>query len=221
MYALEESIPHLKRTNLCRVFAHNEISALPKEEKEVRKTKSFKDYPIGYFHVDIVQVNTEEGRLYIYVAVARTSKFAYVELHYKAAREIAVQFMENLIKKVPFTIHTVLTDNGSQFANPRNPKLYTETISSNDQKANKPIKCNAFDAIREKHNIEHRLTLPYHPWTNGQVERMNITIKEATVKKYYYKSHDRLKEHLQTFIDAYNFAKRLKTLNGLTVLNRL
>jgi hypothetical protein len=45
---------------------------------------------------------------------------------------------------------------------------------------------------------------------------MNKTIKEATVKRYYYSSHDQLREHLKTFIDAYNFAKQLKTLKGLT-----
>ena len=93
------------------------------------------------------------NRLYMYVAVDRTSKFAYVELHYKATRDIAALFLENLIEKVPFTIHTVLTDNGSQFANPRNPKVCNDNISSIDQKSNKSIKCNAFDAICEKHNI--------------------------------------------------------------------
>ena len=40
--------------------------------------------------------------------------------------------------------------------------------------------------------IEHRLTKPKHPWTNGQVERMNRTIKDATVKRYYYETHDQL-----------------------------
>ena len=45
---------------------------------------------------------------------------------------------------------------------------------------------------------------------------MNRTIKEATVKRYYYDSHEQLKDHLQTFLMAYNFAKRLKTLKGLT-----
>jgi hypothetical protein len=45
---------------------------------------------------------------------------------------------------------------------------------------------------------------------------MNRTIKEATVKRYYYQSHDHLKQHLHTFLTAYNFAKRLKTLKGLT-----
>ena len=50
----------------------------------------------------------------------------------------------------------------------------------------------------------------------GQVERMNRTIKEATVKRYYYETHQQLKEHLKLFLAAYNVAKRLKTLNGLT-----
>jgi transposase InsO family protein len=51
---------------------------------------------------------------------------------------------------------------------------------------------------------------------NGQVERMNRTIKDATVRHYYYDNHDQLRHHLQLFLDAYNHARRLKTLRGLT-----
>ena len=131
----------------------------------------------------------------MFVVVDRTSKYAYVELHEKATREVVAQFLEKLIENVPFTIHTVLTDNGGQLTNPRNPKVHKEIIDQIDQidqKTDKPVKCNAFDAVCMDNNIEHRLTLPYHPWTNGQVERMNRTIKEATVKKYYYQTHDKL-----------------------------
>lgn len=53
-------------------------------------------------------------------------------------------------------------------------------------------------------------------WTNGQVERMNRTIKEATVKHYHYDSHTQLTAHLRDSIDAYNYGRRLKTLRGLT-----
>lgn len=60
------------------------------------------------------------------------------------------------------------------------------------------------------------MTKPNHPWTNGQVERMNRTLKEATVKRYHYDSHDQLRQHLSTFLAAYNYAKRLKALRGLT-----
>ena len=45
---------------------------------------------------------------------------------------------------------------------------------------------------------------------------MNRTIKDATVKRYHYDSHDQLHTHLNDFLDAYNIARRLKTLNGLT-----
>ena len=73
-----------------------------------------------------------------------------------------------------------------------------------------------FDVICTANGIEHRLTKPNHPWTNGQVERMNRTIKDATVKRYHCENHDQLRSHLSDFLDAYNFARPLKTLSGLT-----
>ena len=45
---------------------------------------------------------------------------------------------------------------------------------------------------------------------------MNRTLKEATVRRYHYETHRQLREHLEAFLNAYNFAKRLKTLWGLT-----
>ena len=45
---------------------------------------------------------------------------------------------------------------------------------------------------------------------------MHRTLKEATVQRYDYENHPQLKEHLYNFVNAYNFAKRLKTLQGLT-----
>jgi transposase InsO family protein len=73
-----------------------------------------------------------------------------------------------------------------------------------------------FDMRCHENGIEHRLTKIKHPWTNGQVERMNRTIKEATVKRYHHDSHRQLKSHLTDFIGAYNYGRRLKTLKGLT-----
>jgi len=64
--------------------------------------------------------------------------------------------------------------------------------------------------------VEHRSTKAAHPWTNGQVERLNRTIKEATLQRFRYQTTDELNEHLQAFLLAYNHAKRLKTLRGLT-----
>lgn len=113
----------------------------------------------------------------------------------------------------------MLTDNGSQFTSTRKREVSVETSESVGHEATKSVKCNAFDDICEKHNIEHRLTLPYHRWINGQVESMNRTIEEVTVTKYYYKTHDNLKQHIRAVIDTCNFTKRLVALKGLAVLD--
>ena len=45
---------------------------------------------------------------------------------------------------------------------------------------------------------------------------MNRTLKDATVKRYYYETHDELRTHLNDFVSAHNYDPRLKTLKGLT-----
>lgn len=66
-----------------------------------------------------------------------------------------------------------------------------------------------FDQIWRANGIEHRSTKPNHPWTNGQVERMNRTPFTTT-------RMTSSRPHLSNFVTSYNFARRLKTLNGLT-----
>jgi hypothetical protein len=82
---------------------------------------------------------------------------------------------DRLVAAVPYRIHTVLTDNGIQFADlPKNRRGPTARFRGHP-----------FDRVCLFHGIDHRLTKPNHPWTNGQVERMNRTIKEATVQRFH------------------------------------
>jgi transposase InsO family protein len=214
LYALQATLPHLTRSSLHRLFQRHDISRLPSVEGD-KPRKKFKAYPIGYFHIDIAEVWTEEGRLYMFVAIDRVSKFAYAELHEKATRRVAGDFLRKLIALVPYKIHTVLTDNGTHFTTPGNKCSAAQDIKLAIQNG-EHFWAHSFELACAQNDIDHRLTKPNHPWTNGQVERMNRTIKEATVRRYYYESHDRLRAHLATFLDAYNYARRLKTLNGLT-----
>ena len=206
LYALQPTIPHLSRSSLHRCLQRHGISRLPDVTSDKPAKKKFKHYPIGYFHIDIAQVQTAEGKLYLYVAVDRTSKFAFVQAVRKTGRSSASAFLEALIEAVPYKIHTVLTDNGIQFTF---PPRYADGPTAR-------YMTHMFDMRCKENGIEHRLTRIRHPWTNGQVERMNRTIKEATVKRYHYDSHEQFVAHLDNFINAYNYARRLKTLKGLT-----
>src|SRR6202049_1334457 len=215
LYALQPTIPNLTRSSLHRCLQRHGSSRLPRVEGDKPDKRKFKPYPIGYFHIDIAEVHTEEGRLYLLVAIDRTSKFAYVELHEKATTRVAADFLRALINVVPYKVHTVLTDNGTHFTTPGN-KGSTVPDIKHALATGEPFRAHAFEFACAQNDIDHRLTKPKHPWTNGQVERMNRTIKDATVKRYYYETHAQLRTHLQNFVDAYNFARRLKTLRGLT-----
>ena len=140
------------------------------------KRQNFKRYPVGYFHIDIAELRTNEGKRYLFVAIDRTSKFAVVQLVDKTNRKTAWEFLEAVLEAVPYKIHTILTDNGIEFC---------EQQRNRNTPYSRPMR---FDMICATNGIEHRLTKPNHPWTNGQVERMKGTIKDATVKRYHTKT---------------------------------
>ena len=117
LYALQATIPHLSRSALHRCFQRHGISRLPlsDEDSQPPKKKEFKDYPMGYWHVDFAEVHPEEGKRYLFVAIDRTSKAAFAELHPRATRMLAAEFLRRVLEKLPYKINKLLTDNGVQF----------------------------------------------------------------------------------------------------------
>jgi hypothetical protein len=80
LYALQATDPAPHPLVLHRCLQRHGISRLPEVEGDKPARRKFKSYPIGFFHIDIAEVRTEQGKLYLYVAVDRTSKFAFVQL---------------------------------------------------------------------------------------------------------------------------------------------
>jgi hypothetical protein len=62
LYALQSTIPHLTRSALHRCLKWHAISRLPAIEGDTPQKKTFKSSPIGYFHLDIAEVRTAEGK---------------------------------------------------------------------------------------------------------------------------------------------------------------
>ena len=85
-------------------------------EETTEKRKHFKTYEIGYVHVDSCELRHADGKLVMFVAIDRVSKFTYVEFRDKAGKMAGSAFLGNVVEVFPYKIHTVLTGNGMAFA---------------------------------------------------------------------------------------------------------
>lgn len=123
----------------------------------------FKPYPIGYFHVDLAEVRTEQGKLYLLVAIDQTSKFASAELHHKATRRSTGDFLRHFAAALPYRIHR-----GYSGSRTHDPNVYGThfTVPTGDgwtlkdikeMRAQRlPFRCHAFEPACVDLNIEHR-----------------------------------------------------------------
>src|SRR4051812_24012849 len=203
---LRESIPKLTRSAQHRCLVRHGISRLPKDEEKTSKRKRFAETRIGYVHIDHCELRLAEGKLHMFLAIDRVSKFTHVAFFDAATKMNGAAFLREVIAVFRYAIHTVLTDNGMAFADlPQYRDGPTATWMGH-----------IFDRVCRENGITHKLTRPYHPWTNGQAERMNRTVKDATIKVFHYPDLESLKAHIRAFVMAYNFAKHLKRLQWRT-----
>lgn len=189
------TIPTANRSNVYRTLRHYKVHRVPEEKKE--QAKNFKEYEPGYLHIDVTYLPKLKGvKYYLFVAIDRATRLMYFKVYENKTGRNAVEFLEECKTYFPFYISHVLTDNGAEF---------TDKFTC---KKNKASGNHGFDKSCIESNIEHRLTAPFTPKTNGMVERVNGTIKNATVKVLTYKNEAELKADLDKFLVYYNLNRR-------------
>ena len=209
LYALQPTIPHLTRSSLHRCLQRHGISRCRMSKASKPAKKKFKAYPIGYFHIDIAEVQTAEGKLYLYVAIDRTTKFAFVQLvTRRPAGPSASAFLEALIAAVPYKIHTVLTDNGIQFTTPGRATPDGPTGKIRDASCSimrLPARTASNTGSPSQASMDQWPGRAHEPDHQGR-DRQALPLRQPRPAP----------SHLADFVAAYNFARRLKTLKGLT-----
>ena len=194
---LLEVNPTISRSSIYRCFVNEKINQTPTEHKE--KAKKFKEYEPGYLHIDVTYLPKFNGKSsYLFVAIDRCTRLMTYAVYENKTAESTEDFMDKCFNFFPFYITHILTDNGLEFTN----RLLKSKTGNACQKLSKmDVKC-------IKNNIEHRLTEPFTPKTNGMVERVNGIIKSNTIMKNKYQTVTEMKNDLSNFLYFYNFYRR-------------
>ena len=157
--------------------------------------------PLGDVPLDIAAGQTAAGRLSLGGASARASTVAVAEWPEKATRRMAAHCLRARIAVVPAPLHTVLTAQGTPFPEPapfRQGAAQPPAAPQPEGFSRRP----AVEEAWEPHGSAHRLTPPGRPGTNGQGDRLNRPLKEATVTRDDDDNQPSFKEPLDDFGQA-------------------
>jgi transposase InsO family protein len=175
----------------------------------------FERATVGFIHIDLKHLPALERRKsYAYVAIDRSTRYVYLEIHPRRDAKTAAGFLDRFLAHFPHRVHIILTDNGSEFTD-------RFAVDKKDKPHDRPSGRHPFDLVCGAHKIEHRLTRPYRPQTNGMVERFNRRIAEAIgrqpkrgIAHRHFISHADRDAFLDRFVHDYN-RTRLKCLDYL------
>ena len=209
----------LSRSAIHRCLKRHGISRRPKPDKP--SVGVFEQASVGFIHIDLKHLPALQRRKsYAFVAIDRATRYVYVEIHPKRDAETAAGFLKNFLADFPHPVHTILTDNGSEFTD-------RFAVDMKRKPHDRPSGRHLFDRLCSEHKIEHRLTRPYRPQTNGMVERFNRRIADAIGRQpkrgtahRMFASHAERNAFLIGFVGDYN-RTRLKCLGYLAPLQAL
>jgi len=216
--------PALSRSAIHRALKRNGISKKPAAAKD--KPNRFEtDHPLGFVHLDVKHLSRLRRKpAYAFVAIDRASRYVYLEVLPDRKAATAKAFLARFLEHFPHRVHTILTDNGSE---------WTDRFSD-DKKGKlkgKPSGSHLIDRLCCKHGIKHKLTRPYRPQTNGMAERFNRRLSEHLAKRpkrlrgqdRRFENHEERNRYILDFVSNYNRTRLrcLKYKAPLDVLDNL
>jgi transposase len=201
----------LSRSAVYRCLRRHGINRRPKPDKP--DVGIFEATEPGFVHVDLKHLTRLEGKpAYVFVAIERSSRFAHVDIIHDRGQVTVAACWERFLESFGLPVHTVLTDNGSEFTDRFGDARWRRRRDGTGR--------HAFDRVCARHRITHKLTRPYRPQTNGVVERFNRRLSEAlravaangrNAGRNRFDNHAERNAFILRTVDAYN-RTRLKCL---------
>jgi len=162
--------PKASRSAIHRCLRRHRVNTLHALRPEARQAanKPFQAYEPGFVHIDVKylpQMPDETACRYLFVAIDRATRWVFVQIkpHQTA---LGAAFLKALSKTCPIKIRKILTDNGKAFTD----RLFGRAARSESGR-------HEFDQLCQALAIEHRLTRPRRPQTNGMIALDGCTPK--------------------------------------------
>src|SRR6195952_5302872 len=195
-FVISHFLPYLNRDAVYRILKAEGLNRLPSSEQARKPHGTFKDYEVGFVHVDVKhlpKLRDRDGstrKRYLYVAIDRASRYVHLAVKDDETTASAVAFLSEALAAFPFRVTHVLTDRGSCFT------------------------ADAFERACAASQLQYRKTRPYTPKTNEMVERFNGRVQREVLGITIY-SHRDLETVLHGFNAAYN-GRRQRVLKGIS-----
>ena len=205
------------RSGIHRCLVRHGIANLNTMKRELYaedppEKKVFKDYEPGYIHIDIKylpRMPDEKERQYLLVAIDRASRMVCLGIYPDKSAASAADFLDKVEQRFPIILKYVLTDNGKEF---------TDRFTVNGKR--EPTGEHPFDKACADIKVEHRLTKPRTPQTNGMVERFNGRISEL-LQTTRFASASELLDAVKHYERLYNYCIPQKALGYKTPIEAL
>lgn len=204
--------PTISRAALHRMLKRHGVSAREALSVDRPRTKPLKAYEPGFVHIDVKylpQMADETTRRYLFVAIDRATRWVFVRVYASKSATNARRFLKELHKAAAFRIRTILTDNGKEF---------TDRFITRGERT--PTGRHQFDQLCEELGIEHRLTRPKHPQTNGMVERFNGRIADI-LRTHHFHSGEELEATILRYVWLYNHQLPQKALGHVSPIQAM
>ena len=174
-----------------------QMAIKPPNPKYIPKPYEQMQYPGQRVQIDVKFVpdacivgDAKGKKFYQYTAIDEYSRFRYLEAFEEHSTYSSAVFLEHMLKRFPFKVECVQTDNGLEFTkrlgNTQNP---TPTL---------------FERTLEQCGIRHKLIKPYTPRHNGKVEQSHRKDNEYFYATHTFYSFDDFKTQLAVHSRKYN-----------------
>jgi transposase InsO family protein len=207
--ALRQTVfPQLSRSAVYRELVRLQLHQLRTlRPQATRRYGTFRACPPGFLHLDVFDLPRLDGqRRYLFVAIDRATRLLTMPVYPPRDAASAVAFLAHCQRFYPFRLYRTLTDNAKTFT------LRTHRVRGG-ARAKHPA---AFTRACRAARIRHSLTQPYHPWTNGLVERVGGTIQTETIYRFHFDTLSQLLSALYGFERYFNQHRPYKALGGKT-----